>query len=259
MLLCTKSNLVFRGGRDLSRGRSFFACALLLAFAGLARAQDEPLPSPPDTNPPEVSPPPEKKPEPPSKDEEPPEKPYVEGWHSGSPPGEHVILRYDMWRPDLDRGAEFEFGKHRPRVGVVTTKELDYPRREVVPGGGVEVYTGKMGWFSFDYWQLDLSGRAFALDAPHVVNHTSFAQGEVVTGETSQHYAKLGDGYDVRYRIPLGDDVSFDIMFAPILLLAIRQESIDVRSLQAFKRGGGEYTSIVLVPGLRLGVDLHLP
>jgi hypothetical protein len=159
----------------------------------------------------------------------------------------------------MRRGAAFEFDHDGRRVGALHTRSLGYGTTQPVFDGGAELDAGDYGWYSFDYWQLVLSGRTHALTESHTFVDTVFPQGDVVESHVEQHYARLRDGVDVRYRFPLGEESNFDINFGPVLGLGLRYESCDVRSIVGPRSDGSHFFAMTILPGLRLGADLHLP
>jgi hypothetical protein len=185
----------------------------------------------------------------------PPEPPYTEGWHGGSPPGEHVAIRGDLWAVDRQR-VLLEVG-HGPRTRAVVTGDLGEPTTGDAGGLGFEVYSGKTGWISLDWWMLQSRGFA-ALARDIQLDGTTFAQGTLVTSEVTQHLVKIRDGLDIRYRIPFGPETWLDLNFGPVTALVIRYESFSVGALGAGPRSSDALLAVSLTPGLRAGVDLRV-
>jgi hypothetical protein len=244
----------------VSRASSLGASLLLLATIAVARADDgksTPSPTPvPTPTPTPAAPQPSPAPTP---EAEKPPAPYVEGWHAGTPPGDRIHLWAEYWLAYTRRGAGFEFDHDGRRVGVLHTRSLGYGTTQPVFSAGGELDAGDYGWYGGDYWQLVLAGRTHALSEGHTFVDTLFPQGDVVQSHVEQHYARLRDGVDVRYRIPLEEDSSLDLCFGPILGLGLRYESCDVRSVLGPRSDGSHFFAMTFLPGLRLGVDLHPP
>jgi hypothetical protein len=232
-----------------SPSRTFAAIALVLAAATAARAQESKPPAPdgPAPAPPQA---PAKSP-----DAEPEEPPYTEGWRGGSPPGEHVTFRLMLW--SVEHATALEFSNNL-RTGAVTSHELGQPSHELAAGLGVEVAGGKTGWYSLDYWQLASRGSR-DLPAPITVDDRTFPSGETVTSETTQHYAKLRDALDIRYRLPLGPEQCWlDFNFGPVLGLGARYEVLEVASLTLPLKDASHFFALTVIGGVRLGLDLHV-
>lgn len=214
----------------------------------------QPLPPAPSPAP-SPEPAPEASPSPPP--EEKPAAPYTEGWHAGTPPGDLFHVRLEYWLADTHRGAAFEFDHNGRRVGAVHAHSLGFACVQPVFDGGIELDAGDYGWYSFDYWQLVGNKTHVIEDGDHLYVDTLFPRGDVVRSQLEQHYAKLRDGVDVRYRFPLGEGSSLDLVFGPVLALCARYESLDVKSLVGPRSDGSHYFALTIVPGGRLGLDLH--
>jgi hypothetical protein len=179
---------------------------------------------------------------------------YTEGWHGGSPPGEHVVFRADLWSIDRQR-VLLEVG-HGPRTRAVVTGDLGEPATGAAGGLGFEAYTGKTGWLSIDWWTLQSRGLA-PLAREIEIDGTTFAQGTVVASEITQHIVKIRDGLDIRYRFPAGPETWLDVNFGPVTALVVRYLSFDIHSLGPGPRSSDALLSVSLTPGLRAGIDLH--
>jgi hypothetical protein len=251
-----------------ARASTLAAVLACLVLPAAARADDDrkpialPSPLPKEAPAPEPTPSPPPDATAPARAEapKPEDVPYTEGWHAGSPPGEHFSVHLEYWDADMKRGTEFEFDHGGRRVGVLRTTSLGYGATQPVWSGGAELDAGDYGWYSFDYWQVVLSGRTHSIgDGDHIFVDTLFPNGDLVQSRDEQHYARLRDGVDVRYRIPLDEDVAVDLSFGPVLGLALRYESLDVNSIVGPRSDGSHFFALSIVPGTRLGVDLHLP
>src|SRR5206468_841868 len=123
------------------------------------------------------------------------------------PPGEHVTFRADLWFLEHQR-TELELGHLYP-VRAVTTRDLGLEARGTAGGLGAEVYTGKTGWLSIDWWTQQSRGDG-TLERDISIDERSFAQGTAVASEITQHLVKIRDGLDIRYRIPIAEETWVD-------------------------------------------------
>ncbi|MEZ0228148.1 MAG: hypothetical protein ACAI25_05950 [Planctomycetota bacterium] len=216
--------------------RLSIAALVLLLGLPLARAE-EPAPPPPSAT-------------------EEAEKPYTEGWRGGSPPGEHVAFRAELWALSKQRSA-IEIGRGL-RFHPLTTTDLGHPSRGAAGGLGVELYTGKTGWLSLDWWTQQARGGT-TLAREISLADVTFAPGSQIDSEITQHTLRVRDGLDIRYRIPIAAETWLDFNFGPVSALLVRYESIEIRTLGAAgPRSRASLLGVTLSPGLRAGVDLHV-
>ncbi|HZV00079.1 MAG TPA: hypothetical protein VFF73_25405 [Planctomycetota bacterium] len=185
---------------------------------------------------------------------EPEVKPYTEGWHGGSPPGEHVIIRANLWILDSQR-TELEVG-HEQRTLLVTSHDLGEQGHGVAGGLGIEGYGGKLGWLSLDWWTVQ-SRAETQLRRTITLDETIFAQGAVVDSEVTQHVVKIRDGLDIRYRIPIGDETWLDFNFGPVMSLMFRYEAFTVSEQGSGLAVKDSLLAVSIVPGWRAGIDFH--
>lgn len=220
---------------------------LVLAAAAPARADDEKKPeaAKPDAKPADTT----------LADTKPAdEKPYTEGWRGGSPPGEHFSIRADLWTLGQQRTA-LELG-HLERFKAITTGDLGQPASGAAGGLGAELYTGKTGWLSVDWWAHQARGST-VLARDLSLDETTFARGTTVLSEVTQHIVKLRDGLDIRYRLPIAAETWVDFNFGPVWSLLVRYESIDVHDRTGSPRASDALLGVTVCPGWRAGVDFH--
>jgi hypothetical protein len=213
--------------------RAIALLLLLLTLPSLARADDE------------------KKDD---KKDEPP-KPYTEGWKGGSPPGERATVRADLWELALEQ-TKLQLGHLQP-IRPVTSSDLGLPREGWAGGVGAEVYTGRTGWLSIDWWTTQTRFEA-PIQRDFSIDETPFQQGSLAVSEVTQHIVKIRDGLDIRFRVPLGEETNLDFNFGPVSALLVRYESISVKVPNGPQQGDALVT-VTLCPGWRAGIDLYLP
>jgi hypothetical protein len=224
----------------VARALPFFLLALLLG-SPVARADS---PKQPDTAPVTSS----------SEDDE-DKKPYIEGWHGGSPPGEHVIARADLWYLSMQRTL-LEVG-HLQHTHAATTEELGEPSTGASGGLGLEVFFGKSGWTSVDWWTLQSQGIK-TLAQSETMDEVQFPEGSLVTSQVTQQFVKVRDGLDIRYRVPLGDETWLDWNFGPVTALVVRYESYSIKTLGGGPESSDSLLAVSLTPGWCTGADLHV-
>jgi hypothetical protein len=231
-----------------------FFLALLLGLRAVRAEDASPTPTPPSE--PTVAPvtsrsPAPEKPDETNDDDE--QKPYTEGWHGGSPPGERFTARAELWALSMQKTL-LEVG-HLQHTRAVTTDALGEPTTGTTGGLGIEGCLGKSGWLAVDWWSLQSRGLT-TLGESETLDETNFPEGTVVSSQVIQHFVVFRDGLDIRYRIPEGDETWIDLNFGPVSALAVRYESFSVRAYNG-PASSDALLAVTLTPGWRGGVDLH--